>query len=191
MWWPMFPSRSESLALALQQLVIQGGIESVTMRALARELRTAPGTITNSYRTRVDVLAVCTTVIGRLVGTATLDRLSARGLAGLLPSQRSDTDLDAVEDQVYRELLLAWSHLEVHALVCSRVAEQVGAATLRARSLVDLRFDLPPGSCDAAWWAHVRGLQVALLVPGTALTPELAASQLAAPRPTPSSPDGP
>jgi AcrR family transcriptional regulator len=186
MWWRYFPSRSEDLARAFAALVLRGGIESVTMRALARELRAAPGSITNHFASRTQVIVVSTGVIGDLLARAMSDRVRDHGPVGLMPGPQAEPDPDSVaeidEEREYRELLLLWAHLEAHALVCAPVAEQVLAANARIRD--SLRRCLGPalGGGDpgdrAAWWARLRGLQSRLLLSEPGLTVAVAAASL-------------
>jgi AcrR family transcriptional regulator len=198
MWWRYFPSRSEDLARAFAALVLRGGIESVTIRALARELRAAPGSIANHFASRTQVIVVSTGVIGDLLARAMSDRVRDHGLVGLRPSPQAEPEPDSVagvdEEREYRELLLLWAHLETHSLVCAPVAEQVLVADARIRD--SLRRCLAPAlggaalgadlrGADvgewAAWWARLRGLQSRLLLSEPGLTVAVASASLGVP----------
>lgn len=171
MWTiPAIVSRDDALALAVYELASDGGLEAVTMRAVARRARMAAGTITNNYATRDQLLATCASVLGRWMVWANTELLGTGDPARLLPpTDRADC---------YRRLLVVWRQLEACALTSPAVAEQVERANALDREMLAWHADGGRSPVLTRRWLTVRGVQAELLRPGSGLTRELAAELL-------------
>jgi AcrR family transcriptional regulator len=168
---PDIVTRDDAVALAVFELAAAGGLEAVTIRAVARGARMAAGTITNNYASRDRMLAVIATVLGRWVVWANEAALRAGGLPDLLPGPE-------LED-LYRRLLMVWAQLEAHALTSTAVAGQVGRPNALALEMLAWHVSGAPDAAMTPLWLTLRGLQAELLRPGTGLTREAAAALLA------------
>jgi AcrR family transcriptional regulator len=117
---PMPVGLAEDLAWSLVMLSSAEGLARVSFRSLARHTRMAPGTITNHYASRSELLGVCATVVGRWLADATSAHVDERGPVGLFPMP---------EDRTYCWLVCAWAQLRSHALTDAEVDERVRGAT--------------------------------------------------------------
>ena len=159
---PMPTSLAEDLAWSLVVLAGELGLTAVSFRALARHARLAPGTITNHYATKQELLGVCTTVVGRWLAYATADHVEDRGAIGLFP---------ATDDVTYRLLVVVWAQLRAQGLTDVSVDQRVGAMTpMLQRRLTDALLELEPPAW-AGGWVCVEGIRHELVRPGSELTP--------------------
>lgn len=155
MWTiPLGTTREEALAVAVVQLAAPGGMEAVTVRAVARQARTAAGTITNVYATKAELLGVCTSVIGRWLAWATVAHLDERGVRGLFPEP---------DDVDYRALLVVWAQLEALALTRPPLDARVRAMNTLVRESITMCLAEGRVPQITRLWAVARGLQAEVL----------------------------
>jgi AcrR family transcriptional regulator len=163
-------SLAEDLAWSLVSLASEQPLGTVSFRTLAAHARLAPGTITNHFATKQELLAVCTTVVGRWLAHATFDHVRERGPVGLFPGP---------DDLTYRWLLAAWVQLEAHALTDRAVDERVRAAGPQLQRSVASALDGPDPDATTLARLCVDGLRRELVRPGADLTPADALAALA------------
>ncbi|HET7071952.1 MAG TPA: helix-turn-helix domain-containing protein [Nocardioides sp.] len=158
---PMPVGLAQDLAWSTAVLASEHGLGGVTFRALARHARMAPGTITNHYRDKAEVLCICTSVIGRWLSDAGIEHVYIRGPIGLFPTP---------DDYCYRVLISAWAQLEAASLNVPEMADRVrGMAPLLRRGLQDAFPGRPVGQLDAAWRCLAR-IRLEVLLPGSDLS---------------------
>jgi len=164
-------SLAEDLAWSLVSLSAEVGLAQVSVRALARRTRMAPGTVTNHYASKGELVGICATVVGRWLASATAAHVDVRGALGLFP----DT-----EDRTYRWLVSTWAQLRSAALTDPALDVRVRDADLgvvrAARwALAETTGERSP---HPATWRCLENLRHDLVGPGTTLTPESALTML-------------
>ncbi len=159
---PRPTSLAEDLAWSLVALAGEQGLASVSFRGLARHARLAPGTITNHYASKQELLGVCTTQVGRWLTHATSDHVEDRGPLGLFP---------APDDLTYRSLVSAWAQLRAYALTDASVDERASAMVPLMSATVREAFAGPELWNPTAAWICLEGLRAELIRPGSDLTP--------------------
>jgi AcrR family transcriptional regulator len=159
---PMPTTLGEDLAWSLVALAREQPLPAISFRGLARHARLAPGTITNHFASKQELLALSTTQIGRWLAHATTDHLHDRGPVGLFP---------ATDDQTHRALTSAWAQLRAHALTEPAVDERVMGMTVVMRRSLEEALPDHRASSTATLWLWCEALRAELLRLGTDLGP--------------------
>jgi AcrR family transcriptional regulator len=160
---------AQDLAWSTAVLASEHGLGAVTFRALARHARMAPGTITNHYAHKTEVLCICTSVVGGWLADAGWGHVNIRGPVGLFPTP---------DDYCYRVVLSAWTQLEAASLTIPDMADRVRGMAPTLRAGLEAAF---PGrtvaQLDAASRCLAR-LRLDVLLPGSELSAEDALARL-------------
>lgn len=173
---PMPKSLAEDLAWSLVQLAGDDGLANVTMRSLARHTRVSPGTISNRFASKQELLAICTSVVGKWLASATSDHVDDRGAVGLFPTQHD-------HDQTYRLLVSTWAQLCAHGLTDRDVDERVQGMTPLLNSGASRACPGEDHQFTVGAWLCLDGLRRELVRRAITLTADdaLAAFQLVEP----------
>ena len=100
-------SRTDDIVDGISRLVLAGGFEAVTMRAIAAQVRISQGTLANHLTNRERLLRVCAFRIARRRMRELDEQDSRVGAVGLMPMD----DHDLLSARVW----LAWRELARHA----------------------------------------------------------------------------
>jgi AcrR family transcriptional regulator len=181
--WVISPPNGMGQALAWSVAVLssQQGVASVSFRSLARHARMAPGTITNHFGTKREVLSESTRWVAIWLADATRAHVDARGPVGLFP---------APADLAYRALTSTWLQLEAYALTEPELDARVRSMTDLLIEGLSIAFPGQPGEPQVAEatgqvrvttaWLCLRELRRELVRPVTTLTPGEALRHLTA-----------
>jgi AcrR family transcriptional regulator len=166
---PMPTCLVEGLASSLVVLAGETGLGAVTMRALARQARVSPGTLTHHFASKNELFALCTARVAQWFSYATDDYVEDRGAVGLFPE---------VTDETYRRLTSAWVQLRIHALTDPEVDARVHAMTGVLRRSAARALDEPEPVLSTTGWWLLEALREAVVRPRSQLTPGVALTAL-------------
>ena len=100
-------SRTDDIVDAISRLVLEGGFERVTMRAIAQQVRISPGTLVNHLTNRERILRVCAFRFADRRMRELDEQVRRVGAVGLMPMD--DHDLRSAR------VWLAWREVARHA----------------------------------------------------------------------------
>lgn len=162
-------SRDESVAMGVVALIASGGLDAVTMRAVARTVRMSVGTLGNHYATRENVLATA----AREFGDAHVDDIVDRPDRTVGPPKLSDF-LTSLESELREQRV--WYDLVAAGRSMPHVGHATAAVDARFRDLISyLLRDPTTGARPSSdtldrFWITLQGLRIEQIQPGTTVS---------------------